>query len=119
MAWKGFCEATFGDLNTNRHRERDVSNMEVIQRSVLAALGHVKIDYRSPKRLDEAAKVIAEFVIAEMDRDRIENCKHPRKRGGGSVGCDGSSTMDWFCPDCGKSEHMETPPRQQQTLTQW
>jgi hypothetical protein len=46
---------------------------EIIQRSVLAALMHVKPDYRSPKRLDAAAGVIATFVerdLAEDDKER-------------------------------------------------
>ena len=39
-----------------------------IQKAVLAALGCTKIDYRSPKKLDEAAAAIARFVEAELSR---------------------------------------------------
>ncbi len=96
-----------------------MSGKQVIQRAIFAALGTVKLDYRSSKRLDEAAGIIADFVIAEIDRDRLQNCKHPRKIGNGSVGSDGSSKMHWSCPDCGRSGHIETPARPQQPLTWW
>ncbi len=39
--------------------------------AVLAALMHHKPDYRSPKRLDEAAQIITKFVLealAEQDK---------------------------------------------------
>lgn len=35
--------------------------------AILAALMHHKPDYRSPGRLDQAAKVIGEFVIGALD----------------------------------------------------
>lgn len=35
--------------------------------AVLAALMHHKPDYRSPGRLDEAAKVIGRFVIGALN----------------------------------------------------
>jgi hypothetical protein len=46
---------------------------EAVQRAVYAAFGCVKLDYRSPKRLDDAAGIVADFVCAELDReaDRI------------------------------------------------
>lgn len=47
---------------------------EIIQRAIYAALGHVKIDYRSPKRLDEAAGVIADFVVVALN---AEKPRHP------------------------------------------
>jgi hypothetical protein len=96
-----------------------MSSKQVIQRGVYAALGAVKLDYRSPKRLDEAAGIIADFVIAEIARDRRENCKHPRKNGTGMVGSDGSSKMTWSCPDCGQSGGTETPARPTQPVSLW
>lgn len=42
---------------------------EAIQRAVYAALGHVRPDYRSPKALDEAAFVIADFVDHELRQE--------------------------------------------------
>jgi hypothetical protein len=47
-----------------------MADREAIQRGVYAALGCVKLDYRSPKRLDEAAGIIADFVVAELERDK-------------------------------------------------
>lgn len=44
---------------------------EAIQRGVYAALGHVKLDYRSPKRLDEAAGIVADFVLAEIEKEGV------------------------------------------------
>lgn len=41
---------------------------KIVQRAVFAAFGCVKLDYRSPRRLDEAASVVADFVCAELDR---------------------------------------------------
>lgn len=96
-----------------------MSRKDVIQRGVLAALGTVKLDYRSPKRLDEAASVIADFVIAEVDRDRKENCQHPRRTGTGSIGADGSSKMTWHCPDCHRSGGWETPPSAKPPVQLW
>lgn len=46
-----------------------MTRIELIQKATLAALMHVKPDYRSPKRLDDAARVIAEFVDAELRAD--------------------------------------------------
>lgn len=54
-----------------------MSDKEVIRRGIYAALGTVKLDYRSSKRLDEAAGIIADFVVTEIARDLVENCKHP------------------------------------------
>lgn len=90
-----------------------MSDQDVIQRAVFEAFGAVKLDYRSPKRLDEAAGIVAEFVMAALARDRIENCKHQRANGSGSLGSDGSSKMSWRCQDCGKSWVQETPPHPQ------
>jgi hypothetical protein len=39
-----------------------------IERAVMAALMHHKPDYRSPRRLNEAAAVIAAFVEGELER---------------------------------------------------
>jgi hypothetical protein len=39
-----------------------------VQRGIFAAFGTVKLDYRSPKRLDEAAGIVADFVCAELER---------------------------------------------------
>lgn len=39
-----------------------------IEIAALAALTHHKPDYRSPRKLDEAAKVIADFVEAELNK---------------------------------------------------
>lgn len=40
-----------------------------------------------------------------------DTCSHPNLQGMGSMGCDGSSTMESHCPVCGyKSKHV-TPPR--------
>jgi len=41
---------------------------KIIQSGVFTALGTVKLDYRSPARLNEAAGIIADFVCAELDR---------------------------------------------------
>ena len=41
---------------------------EKIQMAILAALMHHKPDYRSPRKLDEAAKIITEFVEAELNK---------------------------------------------------
>lgn len=38
-----------------------------IQRSIFAALTHVKPDYRSPRRIDDAASVITDFVMPEVE----------------------------------------------------
>lgn len=43
-----------------------------IQMAVLAALMHHKPDYRSPKKLDEAAAIITDFVMAAMKSDGRE-----------------------------------------------
>jgi hypothetical protein len=43
-----------------------MSQKHTIQCAVLAALMHVKPDYRSPERLDDAARVIADFVIGAI-----------------------------------------------------
>jgi hypothetical protein len=67
-----------------------MSDLDVIQRAVFEAFGTVKLDYRSPKRMDEAAGIVAEFVMAALARDRVENCKHIRANGSGSLGSDGS-----------------------------
>ena len=45
-----------------------MSRREKIELAVLAALMHHKPDYRSASKLDEAAKVIADFVEAELDK---------------------------------------------------
>lgn len=45
-----------------------MSDQDIIEGAVLAALGHIKPDYRSTKRLNDAAKVIAEFVMAALAR---------------------------------------------------
>ena len=41
---------------------------EKIELAVLAALMHHKPDYSSGAKLDKAAKVIADFVEAELDK---------------------------------------------------
>lgn len=41
-----------------------------VERGVFAALGTVNLDYRSPKRLAEAAGIVADFVCAELKRCR-------------------------------------------------
>lgn len=48
-----------------------MSRSEQIQAAVLAALGHVKPDYRSPKQLDETASVIARFVEGALPAPRM------------------------------------------------
>lgn len=45
-----------------------VPRREKIQMAILAALMHHKPDYRSPRKLDEAAKIITEFVEAELNK---------------------------------------------------
>lgn len=44
----------------NRGNEDDMT--DIIQGAIFAALGCTKIDYSSPKRMDEAAEQIARFV---------------------------------------------------------
>lgn len=44
-----------------------MTRREKIEMAVLAALMHHKPDYRSPAKLNEAAKVIANFVEAQLD----------------------------------------------------
>jgi hypothetical protein len=44
-------------------RTERLERNESIRAAVLAALMHHKPDYRSPTKLDEAAKIIADFVI--------------------------------------------------------
>jgi len=49
--------------------------LSLIQGAVFAALGCTKIDYRSPKKMDEAAAQIAAFVedsLANAERARAE-----------------------------------------------
>jgi hypothetical protein len=36
-------------------------------------------------------------------------CQHKRRQGSGSACSDGSSSMSWYCLDCGKSESYSTP----------
>jgi hypothetical protein len=51
---------------------------------------------------------LAEAGLSAFHREeaiaRRESCQHPNKRGSGSIGSDGSSTWDWYCPDCGTSD---------------
>jgi hypothetical protein len=46
-----------------------MTRKDKIQMAVLAALGCTKIDYRSPKRMDDAAERIARFVEMALDED--------------------------------------------------
>ena len=48
--------------------EAEEERNQKIERAILAALMHVKPDYRSPSRLDDCARTIAQFVIAELDQ---------------------------------------------------
>lgn len=48
-----------------------MTRLETIQRAILAALGHVKPDYRSAAALDNAAGVIAQFVDGELKVPRV------------------------------------------------
>ena len=53
--------------------ENERSRVSLIQEAVLAALGCTKIDYRSPKQMDEAAGQIAAFVediLSKADKAR-------------------------------------------------
>ena len=57
-------------------------------------------------------KALAHLTLeaAEQVRDELcQNCKHPRKLGGGALGSDGSSSWSWHCPDCGKSDQGNSP----------
>jgi hypothetical protein len=45
-----------------------MTRREKIKMAIFAALMHHKPDYRSGAKLGEAAKVIADFVEAELDK---------------------------------------------------
>jgi hypothetical protein len=47
-----------------------MTRLEIIQSAILAALGHVKPDYRSPRQLDETARQIAVFVDGALDEHK-------------------------------------------------
>lgn len=55
----------YGQREHERHRKAE-RNM-AIRASILAALGHHKPNYRSVGRLDESAKIIANFVVGALD----------------------------------------------------
>lgn len=48
-----------------------VDRETIIQRAILAALGNVKIDYRSPLKMDKAAGEIARYVDAALTEARF------------------------------------------------
>lgn len=50
-----------------RVMEMKQDQIEAIRMAILAALMHHKPDYRSPARLDHAAKVIGDFVVGALD----------------------------------------------------
>lgn len=41
-----------------------------------------------------------------------QNCPHQRMQGSGAMGCDGSGSLDQWCPDCGFRRKEEWGPRQ-------
>lgn len=53
----------------------------------------------------------ARAVLESVERFKAANCTHPFPQGTGSCSSDGSSSMEWHCPDCGKSWSHSTPPR--------
>lgn len=48
---------------------------KTIQRAICSALGCTKIDYRSPKKIDDAAAQITRFVERALDELAAENSK--------------------------------------------
>lgn len=95
-----------------------MSRKDTIERAAMAALMHAKPDYRSPKRLNEMAVIISDFVEGallddekEAAKAKRETCEHPRKQGGGTISSDGSGSSVWYCPDCLKSGSMKWPAR--------
>lgn len=60
QAWQGPPDTT--SVNHPDIFVEGPSRHAIIQMAVLAALMHVKPDYRSPRRLDECASTIADFV---------------------------------------------------------
>lgn len=52
------------------------------------------------------------FVEEALDRDFRENCSHIRRVVDGAASPSGWSRFTWSCPDCGKSETVETPARE-------
>lgn len=64
---------------------------------------------------DEAARDAITAYEAFKDAERKASCKHWHKIGNGSLGSDGSSSMDWYCPDCHSSGSSKTPPLSQGT----
>lgn len=74
---------------------------------VRAQVGGIKTDDQQRYAMNEA--------ICALDRHRAAekraNCEHHGKRGSGHIASDGSSSMEWWCPDCGASGKSETPAR--------
>ncbi len=61
--------------------------------------------------LEEAAGLLRSHKWRVEPPLTPENCKHPRRIGTGSMGCDGSSESTTYCPDCGYSAKYSTPPQ--------
>ena len=53
----------------------DTGRTHIIERAVMAALMHWKPDYRSPRRLNEAARVITKFVEEALDDTALTSAK--------------------------------------------
>ncbi len=55
-------------MNESERLRAALEDKATIQRAIYAAFGCVKPDYRSARRLDEAAGIIADFVIGAQQR---------------------------------------------------
>jgi hypothetical protein len=77
--------------------EVEAASRALTERGVIIPRGYLRL------ALTAAAQVRA--------REKAKNCKHPRMRGTGSLGTDGSSHSTWSCPDCYASGEMKPPPR--------
>jgi hypothetical protein len=69
---------------------------------------------RCPVKLggyDAAARDAIAAYEAFQESERRRTCRHPRAIGGGSLGSDGSSSSQGYCPDCHQSWNYSTPAR--------
>lgn len=66
-------------------------------------------DVRGMREALKAANQVREAAL-------VKSCKHPNRNANGWVSTDGSSRVEWHCPNCGASGCDETPARERTGL---